>query len=52
MKKKIIRPDHTVQELELRFRLEEEWEAKGLPTGRNKEFQKALANRLGRTDTE
>ena len=45
-----FRPDFSVQELELRFRLEEEWEAKGLPTGRNKEFQKALAERLGRTE--
>ena len=47
-----FRPDYTVQELELRFRLEEEWEAKGLPTGRNKDFQKALADRLGRAGTE
>ena len=47
-----FRPDYTVQELEIRFRLEEEWEAKGLPTGRNKDFQKALADRLGRAGTE
>lgn len=45
-----FRPDFSVQELEIRFRLEEEWQAKGLPTGRNKEFQKALAERLGRTE--
>ena len=45
-----FRPDYTVQELEIRFRLEEEWQAKGLPTGRNKAFQKALAEKLGRAE--
>lgn len=45
-----FRADYSVQELKLRFRLEEERESKGLPTGRNKEFQKALAERLGRTE--
>lgn len=44
-----FRADFSVQELEIRFQLEEEWEQKGLPTsGHNKEFRAELKRRLNK----
>lgn len=43
-----FRADYSVEELEIRFQLEEEMAAKGLPTsGRTKIFREALKERLG-----
>lgn len=42
-----FRRDYTVEEFEIRFKLEEEMEAQGLPVnGRSKAFQEALKKRL------
>ena len=43
-----FKPKFSVEELEIRFALEDEFIAKGLPIGRNRAFQKELKNRLGR----
>lgn len=44
-----FRADFSVQELEIRFQLEEEWGQKGLPTsGHNKEFRAELKRRLNK----
>ena len=44
-----FRPDYSVEDLEIRFQLEEEFEAQGKPTGRHREFQQELKRRLGRS---
>lgn len=44
-----FRADFSVQELEIRFQLEEEWKQKGLPTsGHNKKFREELKRRLNK----
>lgn len=47
-----FRADYSVEQLEMRFSLEEEMKAKGLPTsGRSKLFQEALKKRLNGQET-
>ena len=47
-----FRPDYSVEGLEIRFQLEEEFEAQGKKTGRHREFQEELKKRLGRVKEE
>jgi metal-sulfur cluster biosynthetic enzyme len=42
-----FKPYYSVEDLEIRFQLEDEWEAQGLtPNARKKDFREALKERL------